>query len=933
MTTAYGGNIVGSVWKEKGFEDFADGTFGNGGQNLYVSRKGVLQRIFRFDVDQDGYADVLFVNSQDMGERPPVYVYPNPFRPEERLELPSAGSYYGAIGDLNGDGYDDLVVANQHNGTHADVTAYIYYGSPEGLSERYKTELPVPNCRAVAIGDFNGDGLPDIAFASGGKLVVYYQTANGFRHTDSVTMDMELTHMAAGDIDRDGFADLYVRAKNRPPLVLWGGPEGLQLSACVQIGGDDPGSLQLASTTAGWMTFVEGWAPKIVELGGKPFLFRQENDAAAFYPCGSDRAIGEPLVLGCRNVVSAGAADLNGDGYGEIVLAVCADRDANELSWIYWGGAAGFGDDRRTALQTISARDVSIGDLDGDGVPEIVICQGRTDVMNTTESLIYRVPGQAEWAEAAGDAALLADPIRLVTHDAATALIGRTSDAEHPQIIFINHVSGRVRGDVSAYAYLGGSNGFDADRRIEFPGWAAVDSICCDFNDNGWGDVFIANCAENAPHLDPGSFLYWGGPEGFDPDRKQILPTLRAHGSAVGDYRHSGYLDLAVVGVSNPELLIFRGGPDGFDTANPQRILMDPNMEEYIPVKALHPYEDPVGIAYREPRWMLAADFNNDGWLDLFVSQIFGYSYILWGGPEGYSMERSTRLNCDGGICAQAADLTGNGWLDLIVGGHLVMGKNAKYESYIYIYWGGPEGYREERRAQLPAHTANALTIADFNRDGILDIFATSYNSGRERDIDAYLYWGQPGGHFSAENRLQLPAHSSCGAMAIDFDEDGWVDLAIANHKTYGDHVGHSYVMWNGPEGFSPQRMTKLPTLGPHGMMSVDPGNIADRGAEEFYISSAHELPEGEKVTRMVWEAELQPKTWVKAQLRFAAYREELEHAAWQGPDGTVEAWFDNGQGAPGLRQTGRWVQYRLALGAVNGGNSPRVTEVRVESE
>jgi hypothetical protein len=29
-------------WTESTYEDFADGTFGNGGQNLYVSRKGVL---------------------------------------------------------------------------------------------------------------------------------------------------------------------------------------------------------------------------------------------------------------------------------------------------------------------------------------------------------------------------------------------------------------------------------------------------------------------------------------------------------------------------------------------------------------------------------------------------------------------------------------------------------------------------------------------------------------------------------------------------------------------------------------------------------------------------------------------------------------------------------------------------------------------------
>ncbi|MBO9607735.1 MAG: VCBS repeat-containing protein [Paenibacillaceae bacterium] len=159
---------------------------------------------------------------------------------------------------------------------------------------------------------------------------------------------------------------------------------------------------------------------------------------------------------------------------------------------------------------------------------------------------------------------------------------------------------------------------------------------------------------------------------------------------------------------------------------------------------------------------------------------------------------------------------------------------------------------------QLSAHTANVLTIADFNRNGILDIFVTSYN---------------------AENRLPIQAHSSCGAMAIDFNEDGRVDLAIANHKTYGDHVGYSYTMWNGPEGFAPNRMTKLPTMGLHGMMSVDPGNIADRGTEEFYISSAYELPAGEQIDSIGWDAELQPKTRVRAQLHFADSGEALEQS------------------------------------------------------
>ena len=61
-------------WVTEGFEAFRAGTFGAGGQNLYVSRAGVLQRIHQFDVDGDGHLDLLFCNSQDHWERPPAYV-------------------------------------------------------------------------------------------------------------------------------------------------------------------------------------------------------------------------------------------------------------------------------------------------------------------------------------------------------------------------------------------------------------------------------------------------------------------------------------------------------------------------------------------------------------------------------------------------------------------------------------------------------------------------------------------------------------------------------------------------------------------------------------------------------------------------------------------------------------------------------------------
>ncbi|MAG34874.1 MAG: hypothetical protein CL878_01270, partial [Dehalococcoidia bacterium] len=160
-------------------------------------------------------------------------------------------------------------------------------------------------------------------------------------------------------------------------------------------------------------------------------------------------------------------------------------------------------------------------------------------------------------------------------------------------------------------------------------------------------------------------------------------------------------------------------------------------------------------------------------------------------------------------------------------------------------------------------------------------------------------------------------------------NEDGYIDIAVANHKTFGDHVGDSFVLWNGLDEVDDRNPTRLPTAGPHGMIQVQPGNILDGSAQEYYTSAPFQLPAGAAVTQVGWEAELGPKTWVGAQLRFAASEDALEQAAWMGPD-DGESWFTDDQEVETRAHAGQWVQYRLALGAVNSGSTPRVTEVRV---
>ncbi len=921
-----------TIWRTHGFEGFRKGCFGNGGHNLYVSRSGVLQRIFRYDFSNDGRFDLLFVNSQDMDERPPVYVYDDPLGAAVRTALPTRGAYAAAAGDLNGDGFDDLVVGHQCDGSMSDLTAFVYYGAPDGFSERHRLELPAPNCRGVAVGDFNGRGRPGIVFACNGRLRQFYQDDGGFVASRFSELDVDCLHIVAEDLDGDGHCDLYARPRHGPALIFWGGSGGLDRNRATPVPGNDIEPTERPGTTPNWVPFTLSWRPKIIRMNGVFYVFVGGEDAL-LYPVQPDRALGEPLVFRGVHAASAAAGDINGDGFEDLALISHVppgwtpgvgqmkypDREAD--SWIYWGSPDGFSSGRRARLVTMAARDVLVEDLDGDGFADVVICQGSTAELHDVDALVFK----------GGADGIRTDPVRLSGHDPTSAILVRVADNNSPKVVLVNHTGGRVRGDVPVYIYHGGEDGYHSDRREELPGWSAPDALGADFDDDGWADLFVSNCAENAPHLDPGSFLYRGGPGGFDPNRKQVFPTFRAHGSAVGDFRRSGYLDIAVVGFSNPEMRIFRQGPKGFDLERFDRLLLDPGLTDYAASRKCSFDTSASNVEYREPRWLFAADFNRDGWLDLFVSQIAGpRCLILWGGPEGFSMARSQWLNAGGSSCAQAADLTGDGWLDLIVGGHQFPGNANPYDSSVYIYWGGPDGYREDRRAQLPVHSCNSLSIADFNNDGILDIFATCYKNGRVRDLDSYIYWGAPGGVYSAANRTRLFSHSASGCVAADFNGDGWVDLAVACHKTYGNHVGFSQVWWNGPDGFSERNITQLPTLGPHGMYAVDPGNLMDRGAEEFYISEPFRIPDGNRFRSIHWESHDPPNTWVRAQVRTASCRDGLDSAPWRGVKDSREL-FAKGENPAGEPILEDWIQYRLALGSANGANSPRVSSVTLE--
>ena len=894
------------IWKEQGFNDFIDGTFGNGGQNIYVSRDGVLQRIHQYDLDKDGYLDLVFANSQNHWENPDAYVYQNLLGKITRYDLPSDGTRSGAVADLNGDGYDDLILGMHSNGIRTDLNSIIYYGSTDGFSERKTQILPAPGCTSVAVDDFNGDGRPDIAFRIKDKVRLFYQSEYSFEPKRFIDLDIDGDQLAAGDLDGDGYAELIVRSKVGEVRVYWSGKEGIDPARVSQvpvaISEDDRLEKKRLKETE-YAEHIES-APSLVQvikIGGVPHISVIRTKSVNLVPVNADGDFGSPLILNCSKAMAVAIGDVNGDGFEDLVVACRDSQKDGERSWVYWGSDNRYDETLRTQLESFRACDVVVGDLNDDGLDDIILCQNHTPESYTSNSLVYQGKQNGVFSE----------PVQLLSQDARRVFLARGSADKLPQVILANYRSRNLLGDIETSIYSGGPDGFSAERSQDVPAWGAVEVLRCDVNDDGFVDLILANAAENSPSRDPGSYILLNGPDGFPDKENWRVPTTRAHGVCSADLNQDGFLDLSFCGFDNPELIFFYGTANGFDTENPKRIRMELD-----------------GILYKESRWIYLADWNQDGWLDLFVPQIVSdRSFILWGGSEGFSMERRQVFSVERAACARAADLNGDGYLDLIVGGHAPK-RGVPHDSYVYIFWNGPEGLREDNRTLLPAAGINSISIADFNNDDNLDVFISSYHNGKERDIDSYIYWNRTDKGFSASDRKRLFTHSPSGCLAADYNEDGWIDLAIAYHKVNGDHVGYSEVWWNGPDGFV-EGQDQLPTSGPHGMTAVEPGNLMDRGAEEYYISSSFKLPKGVSVTKIAWEAETPSKTWVKAQLRFADTQEGLEESPWIGVEGE-RSWFENHQNVQTSASAGTWVQYRLALGATNSGCTPRVTEVNI---
>jgi hypothetical protein len=880
------------IWETRDFEAFRAGTFGNGGQNLYVSKRGILQRIFQNDLNHNGYFDLVFPNTQNHNEAMPSYLYRHD---GSCLELPGQGGADGLAEDLNGNGYIDLVLANYCDAANPFASADIYWGSAEGYGEKMHTRLPAPYAKSVACGRFNSDKKLSLAFSMPCyKLVrIFYPTDLGcYEWMRYVDLEIDCEMIGAGDLDGDGFDELIVRKNESSAMTIyWGGEDGINLKRCTQIP-ELPANECNFKKVPDYPKIASGFKfdPKrlvqIVELQGKKYLSCITGEKVVFYTAQDKHNIERGFELEMPYASSVIAGDINGDGIEEIIVSGAFESPCG--SRIYWGSEDGtYNEGNITNIPTENAVDASIRRDNS-----VIFIQGAVGRSYTAPALTFSFDSNRK--------AILTGSLKGEFAKRGFAINNPGCEEE---IYIVNTYSRSAVGAEESFIYWGDADGFSPERMTPVPCCCAVDTVSADINDDGWAELIVCNNAEEALHLNAGHHIHYFNTEGFDPKRSKILPNNLGWAATVADFNHDGILEIATVGDNYDSIKIFRCLEDGFEEL----------------------YSVPLNCD-RHARWLVAVDLNLNGYLDLVVPcNLYERSRILWGGADGFSIERSTELAVYQGACARCADLNGNGYPDLIIGTHTDLPQNGDLKprqpqhSFLHIYWNGPEGISEFRKTVLRSDASDSIAIGDFNGNGELDIFCGSYHAGKDRDSMSYLYWNH-GGMFHEMDRKMLYTHSASGCIACDFNEDGFLDLAVANHKYWGNHSFESEIWWNSAGGFDHKNTTKLPTQGPHGLSAVEPGNQLDRSSEEFYTSTVSEIEEC-IITGWEAEGELPPKTWVKIRFQRAEAMEALENSSWS-------EWYEQGDVWFGVK--GNFVRYQLALGAINGLRSPRITAIKV---
>ena len=548
----------------------------------------------------------------------------------------SAPSSIAAL-DINHDGILDLAVTD---GGSSAGAVYIFLGKGDGTFTAAGSYATDKNPASVTIADFNGDGNPDLAIATGnGTVSILLGNGNGtFHAASSFPIGHPPSYIAAGDLNNDGKLDLVTaNSLDNSVTVLLGKGDGTFTVGQSYAVSYSPDSLVLADIDGdGNLDIVQG-------LGdARGFGAGHDSGSIDILPGNGDGTFqGATVSTSAAQTVSfLATADFNGDGKLDAIV-----NDPYGGGLYLFAGAGNGRFESATLLTTLTSGGGSagpiaaaVGDFNGDGKPDLAVAENFSGniaiLLNSANGLqetsIFPSNGVA--------------PTGIVTAD---------FNGDGKLDLAVANSPGPMGGTGANVAvFLGSGNGsFQLQKTYAAgnnPGAMAV----ADLNGDGKPDLVVVDSGvpADSPKTPGAVYVYLNdGSGGFRP-AVVYAASVTPNYVAVGDVNGDGKPDL-VVATTDGNFVYYLA------------VLLNNGDGTFQPARLVPTDYGPASVVVR--------DFNGDGKADIVVAHCCGQTdltYLQGNGDGTFQLD----VHFNGGASPKflsVADLTGDGKLDLIIAG------------------------------------------------------------------------------------------------------------------------------------------------------------------------------------------------------------------------------------------------------------------------
>jgi hypothetical protein len=811
------------------------------------------------DVNGDGYSDIIvgssLYDSVETNEGRVFVWYGSasglgasgtPFNADWHAESNQSNSDFGncvsTAGDVNGDGYSDIIVGARfyNNGQSDEGAAFVWYGSSTGLgangTDANRDWFAESNLLSSQFGwslstagDVNGDGYSDVIIGAGfyennlsneGSVWIWFGSSTGLGADGNPTNEDWTAESnqsnalfgnsvaTAGDVNGDGYSDVLIGAPDydngqtdEGAAYLWlggiSGPvaNGTPLNANWSAQSDQANAkFGFSVSTAG---DVNGDGYSDVVIGAPRYDSTQTSEGRAFVWYGSSSDLGADGTIGNAgwtyvsgqdqaqfgySIFTAG--DVNGDGYSDVIAGahLYDSGESNEgQAYVFNGSPTGlsstvnFTKAGTAGSDYLGANVSSAGDVNGDGYSDVLISAPYFDGGQTDEGIVYLFGGALNGLKPAAIASIEGNQDSANFGSSASTAGDVNGDGYCDVIIGAPLYNNGQNNEGRAYIYLGSaltpfltfSTSVESDQADA--NFGASVSTSGDVNGDGYSDVIVGADLYDNGQTDEGKVsVYYGSATGISStpnwttESDQSTAKMGNAVSTAGDVNGDGYSDI-LVGSSyydngstdEGRVYVYYGSANGLSTTANWTGESDQNSARF-------------GFSLST-----AGDVDGDGFADILVSAVLydngnaneGGVFLWYGSSSGlgangtpsnanWSAESNQTTAQLGWSVSTAGDVNGDGYSDVTAGARLYDNGESN-EGGAFCWFGSPSGLGANGTPSnadwsAESNQANAdfgisvSTAGDVNGDGYSDVIvgAQNYDNGSTDNGQVFVYYG-----------------------------------------------------------------------------------------------------------------------------------------------------------------------------------------------